>query len=118
MHGDLYFNKFTIDVDYSKSFIIVDNLNMISEKEVGVTVCNGAATILSYGLSTKWCQIAYITGKELKILQNIFSKFDDTYKKMLSFEILNKMISMGAVFRCYEPKKMSILEIDRIKDLS
>lgn len=118
MHGDLYFNKFTIDVDYSKSFIIVDNLNMISEKEVGVTVCNGAATILSYGLSTKWCQIVYITGKELKILQNIFSKFDDTYKKMLSFEILNKMISMGAVFRCYEPKKMSILEIDRIKDLS
>ena len=37
---------------------------------------------------------------------------------MLSFEILNKMIAMGAVFRCYEPENMSILEIDRIKDLS
>ena len=118
MHGDLYFNKCTIDVDYSKSFIIVDNRDMMCEKEVGVTVCNDTATILSYGLPTKWCQIAYVTGRELKILQNIFSKFDDTYKKMLSFEILNMMISMGAVFRCYEPEKMSILEIDRIKDLS
>ena len=37
---------------------------------------------------------------------------------MLSFEILNKMISMGAIFQCYEPKDMSILEIDRIKDLN
>ena len=73
---------------------------------------------MSYGLSTKWCQIAYITGKELKILQNIFNKFDDRCKKMLSFELLNRMISMGAVFKCYEPEGMSILEIDRIKDLN
>jgi hypothetical protein len=91
---------------------------MISDKEVGLTVYNNTATIFSYGLETKWCQIAYITGKELKILKNIFNKFDDIHKKMLSFEILNKMISMGANFKCYEPKGMSILEIDRIKDLN
>ena len=118
MHGDLFFNKETLNVDYSKSFIIVDNEGMISDKEVGVTVCDDVASIFSYGLPTKWCQIVYVTGKELKILKNIFNKFDDTHKKMLSFEILNKMISMGANFRCYEPKKMAILEIDRIKDLN
>jgi len=118
MHGDLYFNVSTLDVDYGKSFIIVDNKNMISEKEVGVTVCDQSASIFSYGLPTKWCQIAYITGKELKILQNIFNKFDERCKKMLSFEVLNKMISMGAVFKCHEPENMSILEIDRIKDLN
>jgi choline kinase len=117
MHGDLYFNIPTLHVDYSKSFIIVDNKSMIFEKEVGVTVCDEEASILSYGLPTKWCQIAYITGKELKILQSVFNKFDDRSKKMLSFEVLNKMISMGAVFKCYEPEGMSILEIDRIKDL-
>jgi hypothetical protein len=117
MHGDLHFNVSTLHVDYGKSFIIVDNKNMISEKEVGVTVCNQTASIFSYGLSTKWCQIAYVTGKELKILQNIFNRFDDRCKKMLSFEILNRMISMGAVFKCHEPEGMSILEIDRIKDL-
>jgi|TARA_Y100000361_G_scaffold153533_1_gene175605 choline kinase len=119
MHGDLYFNVSTLkNVDYSKSFVIIDNKNMISDKEVGLTVCNGTASIFSYGLTTKWCQIAYVTGKELKILKNIFNKFDETHKKMLSFEILNKMISMGASFKCYEPPNMSILEIDRIKDLN
>ncbi len=118
MHGDLFFNKETLNVDYSKSFIVVDNAGMMSDKEVGVTVCDGMATIFSYGLATKWCQIVYVTGKELKMMQNIFNKFDDTHKKMLSFEILNKMISMGAAFKCYEPKDMAILEIDRIKDLN
>ena len=119
MHGDLYFNEPTLkNVDYAKSFVIIDNKNMISDKEVGLTIANNIATIFSYGLPTKWCQIAYITGRELKILKNIFNKFDHTHKKMLSFEILNKMISMGASFRCYEPTDMSILEIDRIKDLN
>ena len=119
MHGDLYFNSHTLkNVDYDRSFVIVDNKNMIGSKEVGLTIHNGSATIFSYGLPTKWCQIAYITGKEYKILKSIFNKFDSTHKKMLSFEILNKMISMGAVFKCYEPDNMSILEIDRIKDLN
>lgn len=119
MHGDLYFNIQTLkNVDYDRSFVIVDTKNMMTEKEVGLTIHNNNATIFSYGLSTKWCQIAYMTGRELKILKNIFNKFDDTQKKMLSFEILNKMISMGAMFKCYEPENMSILEIDRIKDLS
>jgi|TARA_R110000796_G_scaffold59040_4_gene136082 NDP-sugar pyrophosphorylase family protein len=118
MHGDLYFNTSTLkNVDYSKSFVIIDNKDMILNKEVGLTVFDDTATIFSYGLSTKWCQIAYVTGKEMKILKNIFNKFDHTHKKMLSFEILNKMISMGAKFKCYEPADMSILEIDRIKDL-
>ena len=119
IHGDLYFNTSTLrSIDYSKSFVIVDNKKMIHDKEVGLTIYNNAATIFSYGLPTKWCQIAYITGRELKILKNIFNKFDTTHKKMLSFEILNKMISMGAIFKCHEPKNMSILEIDRIKDLN
>jgi choline kinase len=119
MHGDLYFNQQTLEnIDYSKSFVIIDNKNMMDNKEVGLTVADGNATIFSYGLNTKWCQIAYITGREIKILKNIFNKFDTIQKKMLSFEILNKMIAMGAVFRCYEPENMSILEIDRIKDLS
>lgn len=118
MHGDLYFNPQTLkNIDYGKSFVIVDSKNMMDGKEVGLTIANGNATIFSYGLKTKWCQIAYITGREIKILKNIFNKFDTTQKKMLSFEVLNKMISMGAIFKCYEPSGMSITEIDRIKDL-
>ena len=69
------------NVDYSKSFVIIDTKNMIRDKEVGLTIHNDVATIFSYGLLAKWCQIAYITGKEIKILKNIFNKFDGTQKK-------------------------------------
>ena len=118
IHGDLYFNQETLsNLDYSKSFILVDDKNQFSEKEVGVTSNKDIATILSYGLPVKWAQIAYVTGREVDILKKIFHKFDEISKKNLSFEIINKMISMGASFHCYQPQKMSILEIDCIKDL-
>ena len=118
-HGDLYFNMDTLkDLDYGKSFIIVDTNNKMSDKEIGVTICDNKASILSYGLPIKWCQMAYITGKEYRILKTIFNKFTHVQKKLLSFEILNMMIDMGATFYCYEPKKMSIIEIDCKKDLN
>jgi choline kinase len=119
IHGDLLFNPETLNqLNYKKSFILIDNNNMLEDKEVGVTIdANNKATILSYDLPTKWCQIAFITGKELKIASHLFNRFEDSNKKMLSFEVLNKMIEMGASFECYEPKKMKIMEIDRIKDI-
>lgn len=120
MHGDLLFNTDTfMDVDFNQSFILVDTQGQFDSKEVGVTVdSKNTANIFSYGLTTKWCQIAYITGKELKIAKNLFNKFENHDKKMLSFEVLNKMIMMGACFKCYEPRNMKILEIDRIKDVT
>lgn len=117
-HGDLYFNKETLEnANFKKSFLVVDSTGMMKSKEIGVTIQKKKATILSYGLPTKWCQIAFITGKELRIMKNIFSKFHGSQKKLLSFEIINKMISMGANFECHEPKDMKITEIDCIKDL-
>ena len=119
IHGDLYFNIDTLlNLKYNKSFIIVDRENRFHEKEVGVTINNtNTAEILSYGLPIKWCQIAFFTGKELRILKNIFYKFNTINKKLLSFELLNEVIMMGGVFKCYEPNNMSIVEIDCIKDL-
>jgi len=117
-HGDLYFNeKVFSNLNYKKSFLLVDNKDMMKPKEIGVTIQNNKATVLSYGLPTKWCQIAFVTGKELKMLRSILQKLHGSQKKLLSFEIINKMISMGANFECYEPKDMSIIEIDCIKDL-
>jgi len=117
-HGDLYFNKETLqNLDYKKSFIIIDTSGQIADKEVGVTVSGDKASILSYGLPVKWAQIVYVTGREYRILKNIFQKYTLPDKKLLSFEIVNRMISMGAQFNCHEPEKMSIVEIDRIKDL-
>ncbi len=117
-HGDLYFNdKIFSNLNYKRSFILVDSKGMMKAKEIGVTIHNNKATMLSYGLPIKWCQMAFVTGKELKLLKNILNKLQGSQKKLLSFEIINKMISMGANFECHEPKNMSIVEIDCIKDL-
>lgn len=117
-HGDLYFNHEILDdANFKKSFIIVDNKGMMKNKEIGVTMSKNKATILSYGLSTKWCQIAFMTGKELKILRSILNKLRGSRKKLLSFEIINLIISSGGNFECHEPNNMSIIEIDSIKDI-
>ena len=116
MHGDLLFNNATLSgLNYSKSFIIVDSQDRFDKKEVGVTTHNDKANIFSYGLDKKWCQIAYLTGKELKIARNLFLKFEEQDKKMLSFEILNSIIDSGGSFICYEPNNMNIFEIDKIR---
>ena len=89
-HGDLYFNdKALSNLNYKKSFLLIDSKNMMKPKEIGVTIQNNKATMLSYGLPTKWCQMAFITGKELKILKNILCKLQGSQKKLLSFEIIN-----------------------------
>ena len=86
-HGDLYFAKSPFDnLNFKKSFLLIDNKGMMKNKEIGITIHNNKATMLSYGLPTKWCQIAFITGKELKILNNILIKLQGSQKKLLSFE--------------------------------
>lgn len=119
IHGDLLFNTETLqNLDYTQSFVIIDTNHRIDNKEVGLTVLNNnRASIFSYGLDIKWCQIAFFVDKEINIIKQIFNRFEVHHKKMLSFEILNQMINMGASFNCYEPDGMKILEIDRIRDI-
>ena len=118
-HGDLYFNVQTLLAsDYSKSFVLTDDRGQMSEREVGVTVVDGNATIFSYGLETKWAQIAFLTGKELSILRSICLKSDEEIKQKLTFEALNMVLLKGGKIKCYEPQDMSIIEIDCMKDLN
>jgi choline kinase len=116
MHGDLIFNKETLNnLDFSRSFIIVDSKNQIQNDEVGVTVVNDKATFFSYGLDTKWCQMAYIRGKELSILKSLYNKAGKD--KLYTFEILNMIIEKKGTLVTVEPKDMYIKEIDSFKDL-
>jgi len=117
MHGDILFNTDTINLDYSQSFVIKDANCQLKDTEVGLTEIDNQLSIMSYGLKDKWAQIAYFTGKEYDILKTIFNKFESKDKKKLSFEIINEVVTMGGRFACYAPKKMNILEIDRIKDV-
>lgn len=117
-HGDIFFSDNILDdCDFSKSFVIIDTENRISNREVGVTISNDHATVFSYGLDTKWCQIAYLAEKEFSILQQLYLKNEESYKKMLTFEMLNLIISKGGSFKCKEPKDMKIFELDSMKDL-
>jgi len=116
IHGDLIFNKETLNnLDFSRSFIIVDSKNQIQNDEVGVTVVNDKATFFSYGLDTKWCQMAYIRGKELSILKSLYNKAGKD--KLYTFEILNMIIEKKGTLVTVEPKGMYIKEIDSFKDL-
>ncbi len=116
-HGDLYFGQEAIrDLDYSRSFALASQSTM-QDREVGITQVKNKATIFSHGLSLKWCQIVYLCGKELKLLRQIFLKHSEETRKMLTFEVLNLIISKGGNIKVIEPDKISVLEIDCMKDL-
>lgn len=119
LHGDLIFNQKTFEgLSYDKSFVLIDKNEQFSEREVGITQTNKKVNIFSYGLPTKWCQIAYITGREFSILKQICHKNNAEHKKMLTFEALNKIINKGGQFFCYEPPNMKIKEIDCMRDFN
>lgn len=118
-HGDLVISPGIFDkVDMSSSFILVDNKNKFDEKEVGVTIVNESASVLSYNLPTKWCQIAYLSANELNIFKRLLNRQDFTTKYLLSFEIINKIIENGGSFRCFDIGDNFIKEIDNLKDIN
>jgi choline kinase len=117
VHGDIYFTeKIFKNANFKKSFIVVDANNDISDKEVGVTLNKNKTTILSYGLQKKWCQMCFLTGKELKLMKSLLLKMDQNDKKMLSFELINKIIDCGGSFEAHEEEGAHVVEIDCIKD--
>ena len=116
IHGDLIFNKEIFDsLDFSRSFVLVDSKNQIEDNEVGITIVNNKATFFSYGLDTKWCQMAYIRGKEFSILKSLYNK--PGKDKLYTFEMLNMIIEKKGSLITVEPENMNIKEIDSFKDL-
>ena len=119
LHGDLIIsNGLFNNVNMQESFLLIDKSGKFEEKEVGLTVVNNKATVLSYNLPTKWCQIAFIAENELSILKKLFMKTDFNAKFMLTFEIINKIIENGGNFNCFDIGNNFIKEIDSLKDLN
>ena len=118
IHGDLIFNTQTLqNLDYRQSFLLVDSQDMIKEREVGVVITeNKYASTLSFGLNPKWCQIAHITGGELKRIKKDFNRNASFNRRQLTFEIINQLIDSGGKFRCFEPREMQIFELDSMKE--
>lgn len=116
-HGDIIFNLDALNVDHSHSFLLVDTYGQIHDREVGLISVNGEATTLSYGLPTKWAQIAYLTGRELELLRWIFNTEYKRFGRRLWFEAINHIIDLGGKFKCYAPENLYIKEVDAIGDL-
>lgn len=118
-HGDLvFYEKIFSNVDFSKSFILVDSSGQILEKEVGITSVNDKLTVMSYDLPVKWCQIAYFNKNETEILRKLLVKQDFETRHLLTFEIINKMLEIGADIECVDINTNFIKEIDSLKDIN
>jgi choline kinase len=119
LHSDLVISSDIFDkVSFDKSFLLVDSTGKFDEKEVGVTVVDKKATILSYSLPTKWCQIAYLAENEVNIFRKLILKPDFNFKVLLTFEVINKIIDNGGNFECFEIGPSFIKEIDSLKDIN
>lgn len=120
LHGDLIFDENIFNyIDTNSSCILTDSSGKIEEKEIGVTVdINENASILSYDLPVKWCQIAYFNQVEMSILRKMLLRNDIEFRHLLTFEILNKLIESGGKIKCIDIKDTFIKEIDSLKDIN
>lgn len=116
VYGDLVFNAQAVGwASRCGSAVLADSRGLIDRDEVGLTAVDGKVTHFSYGLLTKWAQVAYLTGRELEIFRKIAWNTDR--RRSLGFEALNELIEGGGHLRVAEPAGMWIAEIDCTKDI-
>jgi choline kinase len=117
VYGDLVFNdKMIRNLGKGNSKVIVDTKGQMREDEVGVVCNNNNAENFAYSIDTKWCQLAYLNTKELKIFEKVVS--DYAHKNWFGYEALNKVLSLGGSFEILEPRQGNIIEVDSIKHAS
>jgi choline kinase len=116
VYGDLVFNEETLQgLLLEESMIVIDKNAQIGKDEVGVTIVDNYVTRFSYGLPTKWAQIAYLTGKELELFNKHASV--KNREKFFGFEILNEILESNGKLKAIEIPNMKIAEIDTSKDI-
>lgn len=108
--GDLYFNHATFSEIPNQSFIMYDNKHQLENVDIGMTIVDKNATILSFDLHNKWVGIIYIHSL-------FFDKFktlclDRTKNRLFLFEIINNMVNNGYKFIAYQPENMKIMKVD------
>jgi choline kinase len=116
IYGDIIFNKIAIqDLYGGGSKIVIDNNDKTRREEVGVMHYGGEVTNLSYGIDEKWCQITYLSGKEMKMFESIAGVED--HRRWFGYEVLNEVINKGGKFLSCVPSGLRICEIDSPKDV-
>ncbi len=118
IYGDLVFNRETLaNLPRNKSCVVVDSKGRMNTEDVGVTVDGQTAVHFDYGLPTayRWCQIALLAGGELERFRQIAGNKDN--RRLLGWEVLNRIIDRGGMFTAVEPDRMALVEVDCMKDI-
>jgi len=116
IYGDLIFNIQAISaMDFNHSSILVGQ-DIMADKEVGCVVnARGAVENMMYDLPTKWGQISFVKGRELRLLKQIC--WNPNNYNMFGFEAINHIISNGGKLKgCHDPKAR-VIDVDTNKDL-
>lgn len=115
VYGDLVFNKSVLHtlIGCSKSTILVGK--GMKDEEVGVLCQNGELMRAAYGFEHKWAQIAFFTGRELRLLKKICHKEENN--KIFGYEALNEIIANGGTFHAVLPTNGMVCDIDSPKDI-
>ena len=107
--------KSLIPIKYGQR-ILDRQVSLMGDGEVGCIINKkGYLENLMYDLPVKWCQIAYFQGKELEELRNIACQRKN--KKLFAFEIINKIIDEGGMFKCIDDPSVKVIDVDTSKDI-
>lgn len=116
IYGDLVFNTNTLqNLDFTKSFAILDNKHQIRYDEVGVFYQGNTIYRFTFSGETKWAQIVYLTGKEFDLFCEGMEQ--DNTEKYFGFELLNYIIDNNGSIEAVFKEDMRIAEIDSTKDI-
>lgn len=97
-------------INLNESCIFVENNSVISDNGVGVTKNGEYASNFAYGIENKWCEIAYLTNRELEIMKNVINNPDR--KRFFLFESLNILLERLGKLKVIEPKNIQFTKVD------
>jgi len=116
VYGDLIFNESSIkNLRGKESKIVIDESGLLKKEEVGVAIENDFVRNLSFGLQTKWAQIAYFMGKELELFKEVSVRKECS--QWFGYEAINHVLEMGGVIKSTSSRHNKLIEIDAAKDL-
>jgi len=109
VHGDILFDKSSISqLNGERSLIVVANENQFEKNKIGINIVKGRASSLSFGISPKWGQILYLTGRELELMKKISSE----KIRWFTHEGVNEIINNGGIVYAIESRGSLIKEIN------
>jgi choline kinase len=116
MYGDLVLCPGAFNLLGGASAIHTTDHDDNQDLEIGAVIGDNInVTNLAYGLPYKWCQMAYFTGKEFDMLEEL--AFSSSASTWMFHEGINNIILNGGDFISYGVSRDNIIDVDSPSDL-